>query len=202
LVVDILHDSPLDTGDLLSGFLQETDEKLVKVGLIGLIGHSHPGQGAQLRQLLHSPDKEIRIKVAKLLCQDVRYLTEDNVNLFFRHPDWEIRAVAAKAIGQLGLSEYIPLLKKATGDPNWWVTYNSTNSLAQLQVQGFEALCEILNENREGSRKELALQVIQNELENGRLRQSASVKLPDYTNRHLHETRSRGALQTAHSMEK
>lgn len=202
LLVDILHDSPLDTGPLFASFLQEADEKLVKVGLIGLSSHTHLDQVPQLQRLVNSQDKEIRIKVAKLLCRDVRCLTEANVKLFMNHPDWEIRAVAAKAIGALGLSEYIPLLKQATGDSNWWVSYNSTNSLAQLQVPGFVALCEILNENREGSRKELALQVIQNELENGRFYQSDRGLLQDNTKRQLEETSGRRTAMAAHAMEK
>lgn len=202
LIVDILHESPLDIGPLYASFLQTNDEKLVKVGLIGLSTYTHLEREPLLQQLIASRDKEIRIKVVKLLCRDVRYLTEPNVNLFMSHPDWEIRAVTAKAIGEHGLSEYIPHLKRATGDSNWWVSYNSAHSLAQMQVEGFAALCEILNENEDGSRKELALQVIQGELESARQLPSEKQQPHTDTKRQLYDTWSRRSLQTAHSVEK
>lgn len=203
LLVDILHESPLDTGPLYASFLQAEDEKLVKLGLIGLSPLSLAERERLLHRLVASRDKEIRIRVVKLMCRDARLLSASTVNLLLSHSDWEIRAVTAKAIGELGMSEYIPQLKQATADANWWVSYNSTHSLAQLQVEGFLALCEIVDENEESTRKELAMQVLQGQLERSvRQPPAAKEQLPPEAKRRLYDTWSRGSLQTAHSMEK
>ncbi|MGG4493691.1 HEAT repeat domain-containing protein [Brevibacillus reuszeri] len=168
LVVDILSDSPIDTAPLFASFLREKNTDLVKIGLVGFLAQTKPENEPALYQLLESEDKDIRIKAVKLLCQDARYLTDQRVKEFMNHKDWEIRAMMAKAVGALGLTEYIPLLKSAVGDSSWWVRHHSAYSLTELAVEGFAALCEILKEERMGNKLQMAHQVIQEELEKGK----------------------------------
>lgn len=203
LIVDILSDSQIDTGPLFASLVREEDADLVKVGLIGLTSHVQPGMDSILDQLVNSADKEVRIKVVKLLCRDIRYLTKRNVSLFLSHPDWEIRSVMAKAIGELGLSTYIPLLKRAVKDPHWWVARNSMNSLAQLQVDGFRALCSIMEEERDIRIREMANQVIQKELEKGKFPTIDLEQQITHQQKLLfYQEWSRKTLSTAHALEK
>jgi HEAT repeat protein len=55
-------------------------------------------------------------------------------------PHWEVRATAARLCGKYQIAETIPLLTKATRDPDWWVRRNSSFSLAAMGVPGEEAL--------------------------------------------------------------
>lgn len=185
LIVDIMSESHVDYIPLLVSFLSEKENDFVKIALIGLSIHVQPKMEAALHSLAQSTDKDIRIKAIKLLCRDSRYLTNERVNWFMTHHDWEIRAIAVKAIGGLGLRAYIPLLKEAVGDSNWWIRHNSANSLVQLDRDGFVALCEILQEERENIKRETAYQVIQKELEKGKTQQADIEKQLAY-NHKLH----------------
>lgn len=170
LIVDILGESEVELEPLFLSFLQESDTDLIEIGLIGLSVRSQSDLEPHLHKLVHSKEKEVRIKAVKLLCKDARLLTDRRVREFMSHADWEIRSVAAKAIGEMGLSSYIPLLKQAVGDAHWWVSHHSARSLAQLDFEGFRALCEILQEERFGANVQLAHQVVREELEKGKRR--------------------------------
>ncbi|MFS0556625.1 HEAT repeat domain-containing protein [Brevibacillus sp. 179-C9.3 HS] len=206
LVVDIISDSQVDTASLFAELLQESDGELVKVGLIGYAVHAQPGMEPVLRRLIQSTDKEVRIKAVKLMCRDVRYLNEQTVTDFMNHKDWEIRAMVAKAIGTLKLLPYIPSLKKAVGDASWWVRHHSARSLAQLEVEGFAALCEILQEERNGQKSEMAHQVIQEELEKEKLvihDATATEKLVQYNEKlHLYRKSYRKTISTVQALER
>ncbi|WP_429843754.1 HEAT repeat domain-containing protein [Brevibacillus sp. FIR094] len=206
LIVDIISDSQVDTAPLFAQFLQESDAELVQIGLIGYTVHVQPGIEPGLYQLIQSPDKEVRIKAVKLMCRDIRYMNEQTVTDFMNHKDWEIRAMAAKAIGSLKLHSYIPLLKKAVGDANWWVRHHSARSLAQLEVEGFAALCEILQEERNGHKSEMAHQVIQEELEKEKLvlqGATATEKLVQYNEKlHLYRKSYRKTISTVQALER
>ena len=166
-IAEILRDSQIDCTPLFFEFLREKDHNLLKIALLGLSAHALPNVESTLHSLTHAEDKEVRMKAVQLLCRDARNLSDAAVRRFLRHQDWEIRAIAAQAIGELGLQVYIPLLKEAVGDPVWWVRSNSAHSLAKLGIEGFTALCEIVREEAYGNKKEMALQVIQEELEKG-----------------------------------
>lgn len=208
LIVDIISDSQVDTAPLFAQFLQESDAELVQIGLIGYAVHAQPGIEPALFQLIQSPDKEVRIKAVKLMCRDTRYMNEQTVTDFMNHKDWEIRAMAAKAIGSLKLHAYIPTLKKAVGDANWWVRHHSARSLAQLEVEGFAALCEILQEERNGQKSEMAHQVIQEELEKEKLvlqgaTATATEKLVQYNEKlHLYRKSYRKTISTVQALER
>lgn len=168
LVVDILSESDVDAAPVYASFLREEDTDLVEIGLIGLAARPPSQLELHVQGLVQSREKEVRIKAVKLLCKDARQLTDKRVREFLAHPDWEIRAAVAKAVGMHGLSSHIPLLKQAVSDPNWWVCHHSVRSLARLHLDGFAALCEILREGRFGTGLHMAHQAVQEELEKGK----------------------------------
>lgn len=200
LIVDIISESQVDTAPLFAQLLQESDAELVKIGLIGYAVHAQPEMEPTLSRLVQSPDKEVRIKAVKLMCRDVRYLNEQTISHFLNHEDWEIRAMMAKAIGSLQLSPYIPALKHAVGDASWWVRHHGARSLAQLEVDGFAALCEILREERSGEKSEMAHQVIQEALEKDKQvlgTATATEKLLQYNQKlHLYRKSYRKTIST------
>lgn len=206
LLVDILSDSQLDTAPLFASCLREKDTDLVKIGLIGFFANTSPSIEPALYKLAESEDKDIRIKAVKLLCQDVRYLTDQRVKEFMNHKDWEIRAMMAKAVGALKLADYIPMLKNAVGDSSWWVRYHSAYSLTALEVEGFAALCEILREERFGNKIQMAHQVIQEELEKGKLQVSETSdveKQLQYNQKlHLYQKSYRKTISTVAALER
>lgn len=201
LIVDMISDSPLDPEELFISFLTDEDPDLVKVGLIGLSVHAQLDEVPGLYELVRSADKDVRIKAVKLMCQDVRYLTPERVDHFLTHRDWEIRAAMAKAIGELGLADFIPRLKQAVGDENWWVRHYSAHSLAQLQVEGFAALCEILRDERSGTKTELAHQVVQQELERSKQQRSDVATQLEYNEKlYLYQQLTRKTRSTEYAM--
>ena len=208
LIVDILSDSQIDTAPLFASFLREENTDLVKIGQIGLLAQSQtqPGIESALYKLVESEDKDIRIKAVKLVCQDVRYLTDQRVKAFMNHKDWEIRAMMAKAVGELGLDGYIPMLKSAVGDSSWWVRHHSAYSLTALEVDGFAALCEILREERMGNKLQMAHQVIQEELEKGKQQAAATQdveKQLQYNQKlHLYHKSYRKTISTVAALER
>ncbi|QRG68924.1 HEAT repeat domain-containing protein [Brevibacillus choshinensis] len=197
LIVDIISETEVETEPLYVALLQEADRDLVEIGLIGLSVHHQSNLEPYLHKLVNAKEKEVRIKAVKLLCKDSRLLTDKRVREFIIHNDWEIRAAVAKAIGSLGLAVYIPILKKAVSDPNWWVCHHSARSLAQLGIEGFQALCEILQENRYGSNVQLAHQVVQEELEKGKKQQDDQEMQLHYNQKlYLYQSSRRKAIST------
>ncbi|MGG1660089.1 HEAT repeat domain-containing protein [Brevibacillus sp. NRS-1366] len=206
LLVDILSDSQVDTAPLFASCLREKDTDLVKIGLIGFLANANPSIEPALYKLSESEDKDIRIKAVKLLCLDVRYLTDQKVKEFMNHKDWEIRAMMAKAVGTLKLVDFIPMLKNAVGDSSWWVRYYSAYSLTALEVEGFAALCEILREERTGNKIQMAHQVIQEELEKGKLQltdtQDVEKQLQYNQKLHLYQKSYRKTISTVTALER
>lgn len=74
--------------------------------------------------------------------------------------EWEIRAVTAKALGQLHLDSAIPMLTQALTDKAWWVRHNAAHALAILGKRGLEALqAQTMNPDRFA--RDIAKQVIE-----------------------------------------
>lgn len=57
-------------------------------------------------------------------------------------PEWQVRAIAAAAVGQIGLEEFVPRLSALLDDSNWWVRFRSAESLTELGQRGVRALRE------------------------------------------------------------
>jgi HEAT repeat protein len=149
LVADLLKESSAEYLPLLVEFLDSKDSDLVKIALFGLTALNEPGIADKLHDLAGSAEKELRIKAVKALMNSGYALSRSSIARFMEHPDWEIRAAVAKALGQIGSADYIDLLRKGVTDQHWWVRYNSATSLAMLDEPGFVALCQIASENKD-----------------------------------------------------
>ncbi|KAF0247237.1 MAG: HEAT repeat-containing protein, partial [bacterium] len=74
--------------------------------------------------------------------------------------EWPVRAVAAKALGQLQQEQAIPTLTRALTDEAWWVRHNAAHSLAMLGVNGLAELrTQTLNPDRFA--RDIAKQVLE-----------------------------------------
>jgi hypothetical protein len=143
LITDTIASSSLDPAPLFAElFRSETNEALLAVALISLPGRIGSDTFGALNRLLISEHKEIRIKAAKALLGDARLLPRERIGELLRHPDWEIRAAAVKAVFEQRIDIELEALTRSMADEEWWVRHYSAKSLAQLGLAGFEALCE------------------------------------------------------------
>ncbi|OXM82836.1 HEAT repeat domain-containing protein [Paenibacillus rigui] len=143
LIADIISSSSVDAVPVYHEMLDtESDETLLLLALTGLSGSNRPSSVTSLERLISSDAKEVRVRAAKLLLNDPHLLLPGRVSELLAHPDWEIRAAAAKAIGAHQLLFDMEPLKASLTDEQWWVRYNSAQSLARLGLEGFKALCE------------------------------------------------------------
>ncbi|NHN31939.1 HEAT repeat domain-containing protein [Paenibacillus agricola] len=141
LILDIVGSSSLNPLPLYLDLLQVEDVDLITLALIGLSGYNEHDAIPFLDLLVQSEHKEVRIKAAKLLLEYTHLLQTEPLMVFMSHSDWEIRAAAMKVAGEQPSGDFIPILKDALTDPDWWVRHNSAQSLGKLGLPGFQALC-------------------------------------------------------------
>lgn len=151
LTADILSASSLDPAPLYADMLDtESDDAMLGLALTGLSAMKRPCSIAALDRLLLSDAAEMRISAAKLLLKFPQLLPPGRVGELLAHPDGEIRAAAAQAIGEHQLLFYIEPLKASLADPQWQVRYHSAQSLTRFGLEGFEALCETARDMKAG----------------------------------------------------
>lgn len=89
------------------------------------------------RLLRHSNDEDVL-----LACLKSRHLPPHDapaIRKLVRHPSWEVRTLAASALGRIGTRNDIPALTQALQDPVWWVRYRAARALVALPgVAGHE----------------------------------------------------------------
>ncbi len=161
LMAEILTESRLELTPLLKECLDHTDSRLVQVAIAGLDNQVDQEVAGSLWKLLRSQEKELRIQAAKLLLQTNLWVTPEQVKSMFNHQDWEIRAIASKAIGRWGEAAFLPLLIKVMDDSNWWVRRNAANSMIALGDAGYRALCEVAVRSRNDETVHLAKHALQ-----------------------------------------
>ncbi|WP_079914058.1 HEAT repeat domain-containing protein [Paenibacillus sp. 32352] len=155
LTADILSASSLDPSPLYAEILDtETNPALLKLALTGLSGGSRPCSLASLERLLRSEDADVRLQAARLLLRYPQVLPPGRVGELLAHPDGEIRAAAAQAVGEHQLLFYTEPLKASLADPDWRVRYGSAQSLIRLGLDGFEVLCEAARDMQAGPAKD------------------------------------------------
>jgi HEAT repeats len=60
-----------------------------------------------------------------------------------QHKDWRVRGQVARALGFIGGSEELHVLRQLLTDETWWVRYRAAQSLLQLPAMNAERLLEI-----------------------------------------------------------
>ncbi|WP_245347551.1 HEAT repeat domain-containing protein [Cohnella lubricantis] len=170
LIADILAESEIDIAAMLETFLRSGDEERVRLALAAMRKHSLAGSGDTLYKLTASEQADIRLKASKLLAKDAVSFSEGRARKLLIHPDGEVRALAAQAIGKLGLRSCLEQLRLTMADPEWKVRFYSARSMAMLGEEGFAELCEAAKTDTEAGAEE-ARDVIREEM---RRRESAS----------------------------
>ncbi|MGQ9897598.1 MAG: HEAT repeat domain-containing protein [Acidobacteriota bacterium] len=74
--------------------------------------------------------------------------------------DWEVRAVAARAVGDLQITAALSALQEAVSDKAWWVRHNAAHALKKLGDAGEIVLLQLLQSDDRFTR-ETVTQVLQ-----------------------------------------
>ncbi|MBU5312272.1 HEAT repeat domain-containing protein [Tissierella carlieri] len=120
-------------------------------------------------QAISSSQKELKISGLKAVIE-IGYLDcEDiisDIKMLKDDEEWEVRAFLAKALGEYNDCgrEEIMILKEMVEDLNWFVRFNSSESLLRLGENGVVALSEILCSSDEFA-KDRAWAILQREIE-------------------------------------
>ncbi|MBB6634856.1 HEAT repeat domain-containing protein [Cohnella thailandensis] len=171
LIADILRESELDYAPMLATFLRSSDPERVKLALAAMTGSPADGVADTLYKLTGSEEKELSLEAARLLLKNRKALTQERIARLFAHPEPDVRAVTAEAIGELGLTSSVGMLAAGLSDPEWQVRFGSGRSLARLGEGGIAALREAAESDSE-IRRETALAVLRET--SGRRRRTAS----------------------------
>ncbi|WP_106768141.1 HEAT repeat domain-containing protein [Paenibacillus faecalis] len=156
MAADILLETRLDSADMLCKLMDDPNSELVKVALVAMWGQAVPAVVPVLNRLVRSKQKDVRAEAVKLYLSSNPVLKDETIAQLMNDSEWEVRAAAAKALGQLHAARGIPLLRTALQDESWHVRNSSAESLSMLGEQGFEALCEVAI-NGTGAARESAL---------------------------------------------
>lgn len=143
-VIDLLRNLSRSAVREFLELLDQSPKVGVKLVAIDALGHS--GDLDTVPALLHyydHPSQLIRLAAmqALSLLRDPRALAA--VLLAMTDFDWEVRAQAATAAGEIGASEAIPLLEQLLEDEHWWVRYHAGAALHNIGELGILALNEI-----------------------------------------------------------
>ena len=84
----------------------------------------------------------------------------DLVRGFTTHTNWNVRAQAAAALGNIGAEEDITLLFSLVSDEKWWVRYKAAKALAKLPYVNVKNLKGIQETHPNKMAKEILNQVI------------------------------------------
>jgi hypothetical protein len=95
-----------------------------------------------LHQMLRSTDTEKVLRALKALGRINAPLQVGELMSLARDRVWQVRAQAARAIGQLGLEEGVLLLKDGLSDQAFWVRRNSAEALLSFGRKGHEMLSD------------------------------------------------------------
>lgn len=119
------------------------------------------GRQAALR-LLESDSVNLRTRALRALTAlGVESSQEiESILRALKDKDWEVRAVAARAVGDLQILAGISALQEAVGDRAWWVRHNAAYALKKLGDAGEVVLLQLLQSDDRFTR-ETVTQVLQ-----------------------------------------
>lgn len=114
--------------------LGDADPKVRRAAALSLVAIGGPDAVVGLSQALVDPMKEVRLAATKGVADlDPLSSVETLSVMVLDDPDWEIRAQAARALGDSGLSELIPVLEQAESDPNEFVRAAAARARDKLE---------------------------------------------------------------------
>jgi len=102
---------------------------------------------AMVRVLAAHPDPEVRVEAVRVLGAAAPDAESAAVCLdAMDDPEWPVRALAAWAIGRVGDDRAIARLRRAMGDPAYWVRHHVAEAMGALGARGAAALREGLRD--------------------------------------------------------
>jgi len=119
------------------------------------------GRQAALR-LLESESVNLRTRALRALTAlGVESSQEvESVLRALKDKDWEVRAVAARAVGDLQIMAGLSALQEAVSDRAWWVRHNAAHALKKLGDAGEVVLLQLMQSDDRFTR-ETVIQVLQ-----------------------------------------
>lgn len=119
------------------------------------------GRQAALR-LLESESVNLRTRALRALTAlGVETSQEiESILQALKDKDWEVRAVAARAIGDLQITAGLSGLQEAVSDKAWWVRHNAAQALKKLGDTGEMVLLQLMQSDDRFARETVA-QVLQ-----------------------------------------
>lgn len=100
-----------------------------------------------VRVLAAHPDPEVRVEAVRVLGAAAPDAESAAVCLdAMDDPEWPVRALAAWAIGRVGDDRAIARLRRAMGDPAYWVRHHVAEAMGALGERGAAALREGLTD--------------------------------------------------------
>jgi len=113
-----------------------TKALLMVTGRIGVVADP-----ATVRRLAAHPDPEVRVEAVRVLGAAAPDPASAAVCLAaMDDPEWPVRALAAWAIGRVGDDRAIARLRRAMGDPAYWVRHHVAEAMGALGERGAAAL--------------------------------------------------------------
>ena len=89
---------------------------------------------------LSSTNLDLKLAVLLYLCHTSPKASADLFLSLLTASDWEIRAKAAKLLGDVGDESFAPSLEPCLKDREWWVRMNAAEALAKLGAKGISIL--------------------------------------------------------------
>lgn len=114
----------------------------------------------ELKALADSPDKEIRIRVARALG---RMADPDSLSTLLRlaaDEAWEVQAQAVRSLASFKTPEALQVCYRGLFSPSWHVRHNSARALAALGEQGLEKLREATVQNEDAYARDMATMIL------------------------------------------
>ncbi len=159
---DVLYTMNKEHPEAFDRLLDTIKPLMLRKAFIEIIGEI--GDYSNINRLTNilndsSEEKEIRVSAVKTLGKLKSGTKSLREALTFE--DWEIRAAAAKALGDIGDVGAIAELEKRLSDSNWWVRVNSSHALAKLGSQGLQALQRAVREKKDQFAHDISRQTLE-----------------------------------------
>jgi HEAT repeat protein len=125
---------------------KEKDPYIQKICLDLLANHLNKYLDSQtVLKLLETDHKELKLSVLRSLAFLKLPQTMRALKFSLRDSSWEVRALAARLLGQGKYLNSQPELERVINDSAWWVRRNSGMALLELGVRGRKSLLALKN---------------------------------------------------------